>query len=149
MQLQMIDVEAGEVLANGKYAAKSTAALADNAHLALYDLLADTEIDGRVVKAAGELGVENGHKLRIDTTVVETDVHYPTDSSLLWDTVRVLTRLVLRLGEVVPAALEGFHNRTRRAKRRAYEITRMSRGRRTKQMQRKYRELIALTLALE
>jgi hypothetical protein len=44
-------------------------------------------------------GLENGAKLRVDTTVVETDIHYPTDSTLLWDVVRVLTRLVGRLAK--------------------------------------------------
>ena len=47
-----------------------------------------------VVQAAVGLGLEDGQKLRVDTTVVETDIHHPTDNTLLWDTVRVLTRLV-------------------------------------------------------
>ena len=41
-----------------------------------------------VVQAAVTLGLEEGKKLRVDPTVVETDIHYPTDSTLLWDTVR-------------------------------------------------------------
>ena len=50
-------------------------------------------INELVVEAAVKLGVEDGSKLRVDTTVVETDVHHPTDNTLLWDVVRVLTRL--------------------------------------------------------
>ncbi|MGO9272631.1 MAG: transposase [Terriglobia bacterium] len=46
------------------------------------------------LQAAVGLGLEDGHQLRVDTTVVETDIHYPTDNTLLWDTVRVITRLV-------------------------------------------------------
>ena len=54
-------------------------------------------INDLVVQAAVELGVEDGQKLRVDTTVVQTDIHHPTDNTLLWDAVRVVTRLVDRL----------------------------------------------------
>jgi IS5 family transposase len=54
-------------------------------------------VNQHVVLAAVALGLEDGKKLRTDTTVVETDIHHPTDSTLLWDTVRVLSRLVGRL----------------------------------------------------
>jgi hypothetical protein len=50
--------------------------------------------------------------------VVETDIHHPTDSTLLWDTVRVITRLVQRQGEIIPRGVSTFHDRTRAAKRR-------------------------------
>jgi IS5 family transposase len=46
-----------------------------------------------VVRAAVKLGLENGAKLRVDTTVVQTDIHHPTDNTLLWDVIRVVTRL--------------------------------------------------------
>jgi IS5 family transposase len=38
-----------------------------------------------VVQAAVALGLEDGAKLRVDATVVETDIHHPTDNTLLWD----------------------------------------------------------------
>jgi IS5 family transposase len=41
-------------------------------------------INDLVVQAAVELGLEDGQKLRVDTTVVQTDIHYPTDNTLLW-----------------------------------------------------------------
>jgi len=44
-------------------------------------------INRAVVEAAVQLGLEDGKQLRVDTTVVETDIHYPTDATLLWDTV--------------------------------------------------------------
>jgi hypothetical protein len=53
-------------------------------------------VNDLVVRAAVELGLEDGAKLRVDTTVVQTDIH-PTDNTLLWDVVRVVTRLVGRL----------------------------------------------------
>ena len=49
-------------------------------------------VNDLVVEAAVKLGLEDGSKLRVDTTVVETDIHHPTDNTLLWDVVRVLTR---------------------------------------------------------
>ena len=80
-------------------------------------------INELVVEAAVKLGVEDGSKLRVDTTVVETDIHHPTDNTLLWDVVRVLTRLLGRLAE---ARIAGFRNRSRAAHRRMYEIQRMT-----------------------
>jgi IS5 family transposase len=58
-------------------------------------------INELVVQAAVELGLEDGTKLRVDTTVVETDIHHPTDNTLLWDVVRVITRLVGRLAKAL------------------------------------------------
>ena len=75
-----------------------------------------------------KLGVEDGSKLRVDTTVVETDIHHPTDNTLLWDVVRVLTRLISRLAEALELRrIAGFPNRSRAAHRRMYEIQRMTR----------------------
>ena len=52
--------------------------------------------------------IESGGKVRVDTTVVESPIHWPSDSELLWDGVRVLTRLMQRarelLGERCPAS---------------------------------------------
>src|SRR6201997_1721824 len=41
-------------------------------------------INDLIVEAAVKLGLEDGSKLRLDTTVVETDIHHPTDNTLLW-----------------------------------------------------------------
>ena len=51
-----------------------------------------TDLHQRVVDVAKRAGVTHGRRFRIDTTVVETNVHYPTDSTLLQDGVRVPTR---------------------------------------------------------
>src|SRR5438309_2521842 len=48
-------------------------------------------VNQAVVLAAVDLGIEDGQKLRADTSVVETQIHYPTDATLLWDSVRVIT----------------------------------------------------------
>jgi IS5 family transposase len=102
-------------------------------------------INERVVQSAVALGLENGKKLRVDTTVVETDIHHPTDSSLLWDTVRVVTRLVGNLDDLLPHGVQGFTNRNRSARRRMQEIQRMTPKERHQRLIRKYRELIRIT----
>jgi len=99
-----------------------------------------------VVQAAVDLGLEDGKKLRVDTTVVETDIHYPTDNTLLWDTVRVITRLVGRLAEALGRGLvQGFRNQTRAARRRMQALQRLTPSQRHQQQIKKYRELITIT----
>jgi transposase, IS5 family len=97
-----------------------------------------------VVQAAVGLGLEDGHQLRVDTTVVETDIHYPTDNTLLWDTVRVITRFVGLLAQAVGRTMKGFRNRTRAARRRMQALQRMTTPQRHQQHQ-KYRQLITIT----
>ena len=94
-----------------------------------------------VLKAAVDLGLEDGKKLRVDTTVTETDIHHPTDNTLLWDVVRVITRLMGRLAELVPNGIDGFTNRRRSARRRMQEIQRMTARQRHDQQEPKYRQL--------
>ena len=75
-------------------------------------------VNDLLVKAAVKLGLEDGTKLRVDTTVVETDIHHPTDNTLLWDVVRVLTRLVGRLAKALKLRrIKGFCNRDRKSTR--------------------------------
>lgn len=50
------------------------------------------QLHRQVVEVAKRAGVTHGRRFRIDTTAVRTNVRYPTDSSLLQDGVRVLTR---------------------------------------------------------
>src|SRR5207247_3083272 len=102
-------------------------------------------INDAVIRAAVDRGIEDGKKLRVDTTVVETDIHHPTDNTLLWDTVRVVTRLVGRLGKLLPKGIPEFSNRTRFARRRMQEIQRMAAKERHDQQEKKYRELIRTT----
>lgn len=102
-------------------------------------------INELIVQTAVQLGLEDGDKLRVDSTVVQSEIHHPTDNTLLWDTVRVVTRLVTRLGEIVPRAVSAFHNRNRAAKRRSQPIQRMSSRERKTRQSRKYRELIEIT----
>jgi len=101
-----------------------------------------------VLEAIVKLGLEDARQLRVDTMVVESDIHYPTDSGLLWDGVRVLSRLVRAgLAKEVPEAVQDFPNRTRRARRRMQEIARMRdrKGKRQRAWRRKYADLLTVT----
>jgi len=102
-------------------------------------------VNDMVVRAAVELGLENGAKLRVDTTVVQTDIHHPTDNTLLWDVVRVVTRLVGRLAKALELGrIKGFCDRRRSARRRMYEIQRMTTRQRHEQQTGTYRVLIGI-----
>jgi IS5 family transposase len=86
------------------------------------------KVNERVVEIARQNKVATGRKLRVDTTVVETNIHYPTDSTLLGDGVRVLTRIMKKVGEVAGEAGTGLRDRTRSVKLRVLAIARASRN---------------------
>jgi IS5 family transposase len=95
-----------------------------------------------IVGAAQEAKVETGRTVRADCTVVESNIHEPRDSELLWDGVRVITRLLVQArGLLGPERVE-FGNRTRRAKRRRQEI---GHAKKADDRQRAYRDLLAVT----
>jgi IS5 family transposase len=88
--------------------------------------------------------VETGKSLRVDTTVVETDIAYPTDARLLWDSIRVLTRIMESSRDILPLLSFPFANRTRRAKKRCYAIV-MAKGPKADQRRKAlYKDLIAV-----
>lgn len=86
-----------------------------------------------------------GKKLRVDTTAVETDVHYPTDSSLLYDSVRVLTRILGYLRKVSPAVVGPHRGRVKDAKRLVYRLVRGGAKLHEGTRKKLYRKLIAGT----
>jgi len=85
------------------------------------------ELHGRLVEIAQEEGVIQGRKLRVDTTVVETNIHYPTDSSLLGDGARVLTRTMKRIETKAGTLKRKVRNRTRSLNQRVIAIATASR----------------------
>lgn len=93
-------------------------------------------INRLVLATALEMKVERGRAVRVDCTVVEANIHHPTDSSLLYDSVRVLARL-MESGRGRSDA--GFTNHTRRAKRRALGILN---AKAEKKRKRLYRDLL-------
>jgi transposase, IS5 family len=90
-------------------------------------------LNDRVVQLAQQARVTRGRKLRIDGTVVQTTIHHPTDSSLLADGVRVLSRLIRRSKPVVQDALKGvrdvFRTRLRTMRRGLQTLHRLRRRR--------------------
>jgi transposase, IS5 family len=63
------------------------------------------KINHALGKAAAQRGQITGDKLRLDTTAFETNIHYPTDSGLLWDTYRVLAGLIAYVRGIDPDAV--------------------------------------------
>ena len=98
------------------------------------------EIINRLVLEEARLQkVETGHKVRVDCTVVESNIHHPTDNSLLYDCVRVLAREMEVAGRQVGIT---FTNHTRRAKRRALGILNAKRKKKRNEL---YRDLLLVT----
>jgi IS5 family transposase len=87
------------------------------------------QIHRRVVAIAHEKQIIRGRRLRMDTTVVETHIHHPTDSSLLGDGVRVLTRTMQRIVKLAGGTGTALRDRTRTVRYRVLEISRASRSR--------------------
>ena len=87
-------------------------------------------------------GVETGDRVRIDSTVTETHILEPSDSRLLFDGVRVLTRLLGQARDEFGAAAVDFHDHCRAAKRRALEAGSQRGGERRAKI---YRKLLKLT----
>src|ERR1700724_2054204 len=85
------------------------------------------QIHQRLVKLAQANGLAAGRRMRVDTTVVETNVHYPTDSSLLGDGVRVLIRTMKKIIKIAGEAGAKLRDRSRSVKLRALEIARAAR----------------------
>jgi len=86
------------------------------------------KLHSRVVEIAQENRMATGRRMRVDTTVVETDIHFPTDSSLLGDGVRVLTRIMKKVTAVAGEAGTQMRDRSRSAKLKVLAIARASRN---------------------
>jgi transposase, IS5 family len=94
------------------------------------------KLQQRTVGIAMEKKVVAGRKLRVDTTVVETNIHYPTDSTLMGDGVRVLTRVMKKVAAVVGDVGTRLRDRSRSVKRRVLEIAYASRNKTEKGQQK-------------
>jgi IS5 family transposase len=106
------------------------------------------QIHEKVVEASRRTRVVEGGKLRVDTTVVETHIHYPTDSTLLGDGVRVLTRAMRRIEREAGQAGTRLRSRLRSVKHRLLEIGRAAKERNPQaqeKIQRSYQRLMETT----
>lgn len=83
-------------------------------------------INDVLTEAAVDQELITGERARIDTTAVETNIHWPTDSSLLWDTYRVLCRLVNTAREIDPEVASDKRLQAKRVKRLHTSIARKS-----------------------
>jgi len=112
-------------------------------------------INNRLVVLAQEYEITQGYRLRLDSSVTESNIHHPTDSSLLVDGVRVLSRLLEWAQKTLaPTSLPQsvFSNHTRSARRRSRAIGRLTRPGRTqaqkpmsdKALRRAYTDLIRI-----
>jgi IS5 family transposase len=95
-----------------------------------------------LVHYAKDNGIEKGREVRIDCTVVESNIHAPSDSTLLWDSVRVLARILENARDLFPRSGICFQNHTRRAKRRMLSI---QHAKNKKQRQLCYQDLLKVT----
>ena len=107
------------------------------------------QVHRQVLDVAKRAGVTHGRRFRIDTTVVETNVHYPTDSTLLQDGVRVLTRAMKRASAALGDPGGRVRNRLRSVGRRVLQIGRQARSPETRDgLVRTYRQLMSTTRAV-
>jgi IS5 family transposase len=105
-------------------------------------------IHERLVAISREKGVTTGRRMRVDTTVVETDIHHPTDSTLLGDGVRVLTRIMRNITKIAGMAGTKLRDRSRSVKFRLLEIGRVARAKgpiNRDKLQQRYRQLLDAT----
>jgi len=113
---------------------------------AIKSITAETwqRINDVLVSYAKVRKLEKGTSLRVDTTVVETNIAYPLDSRLLWDSIRVLTRIMERSRHALPQITFAFAKRTRRAKKLCYRIV-MAKGPKAKHHRKRfYKDLITI-----
>jgi IS5 family transposase len=106
------------------------------------------QVHQRIVKIARDKGVTAGRRMRVDTTVVETDIHHPTDSTLLGDGVRVLTRIMAKITKLVGAVGTKLRDRSRSVKFRLLEIGRVARAKgpiNQDKLKQRYRQLLNTT----
>ena len=113
-------------------------------------------LNDRAVELARSLKVTRGRKLRVDSMVVETNIHHPTDSALLGDGVRVLSRLLRRAKKALPTqeidrlGKEIFRTRNRSVRRVSQQLHRIARRKgekAKKELKEAYRKLVGITQA--
>ena len=106
------------------------------------------DIHARIVQIAQDKGVVQGRRMRVDTTVVEANIHFPTDSSLLGDGVRVLTRAMRKITELTGQVGTKLRDSTRSVGWRLREIGRTARSKAPAsqdKMKRAYGKLLETT----
>lgn len=102
-------------------------------------------VNQAIVHYAQQRKVEDGKQIRIDTTAVESDIHHPVDSEQLWDSIRVITRILRRIETEIPRLHRRFSDHTRAAKRLRFKLHNVRGQSKRKNL---YRRLIKLARAV-
>lgn len=106
------------------------------------------QIHDRIVQIAQQQGVTQGRRMRVDTTVVETNIHHPTDSMLLGDGVRVLIRTMKKITAITGVVGTKLRDRSRSVKLRLLDISRIARAKgqlNHERLKKGYRKLLNST----
>jgi IS5 family transposase len=100
------------------------------------------QINRTVIDYADEQDIEKGQKIRVDCTVVESNIHDPYDSELLVDGIRVLGRILATAKAELPGIVFTFADHLCRAKRRNLEIMN---AKNIEQRKKPYKDIIEVT----
>jgi len=99
------------------------------------------EINKILIKYGHSEDIEHGQKIRVDCTVVESNIHTPFDSELLFDSVRVFARIMATVKKEIPHLVFSFSDHRRRAKRRNLGVMNAKNAAERKNM---YKDLIQI-----
>ena len=99
-----------------------------------------------IIDHAVKLDLEKGRTIRLDSTAVESDIHHPTDSTLLQDGIRIITRLLIEGKGFSPTPGYTFSDHTRVVKKRVIKILN---SKKEEERPKCYRELIEIALRVK
>ena len=99
-----------------------------------------------IIGYAAKQDLEKGRTIRMDSTAVEADIHYPTDSTLLQDGIRIITRLLIEGKRLYPTPGYTFSDHRRVVKRRVIQILNSKKDEVRKKC---YRDLIEIALRMK
>lgn len=106
------------------------------------------KLNSLILQKALEKKLIKARRIRIDTTVIKSNIHHPTDASLLSDGVKVLTRLVKKVKDAGIAVKAEFQDRTRSVKKRILNIVKFTKNRTNEakeNVQKTVKELVEIT----
>lgn len=104
------------------------------------------KINRVIIHHAAKRDLEKGRTIRMDSTAVESDVHYPTDSTLLQDGIRIITRLLIEGKRLYPTPGYTFSDHRRVVKRRVIQILN---SKKEKERKKCYRDLIEIAVRVK
>jgi len=89
--------------------------------------------------------IEDGKSVRVDTTVVESNIAYPIDARLLNDSIRILTRIMERCRMAIPTLHFSFSKRTKRSKKLCYKIVMVKGSKAAERRYGLYKDLLKIS----